>query len=245
MLLEICVGSLEDCRTALEQGADRLELCGSLELGGLTPSLGLVERVVAEIDLPVIVMVRPRAAGFCYTDDEFQVMVRDAELIFQAGASGIVFGVLREDASIDQEQVLQLTKLAGDRETVFHRAFDFVSDKPAALETLIELGVSRILTTGGGASALEGVRSLHQLGQQAAGRIEIMPGGGVDATNIIEIVEVTGCQQFHAGCSRSTTDPSLSLADAASLCDQRRIEEGTYRGVHGERIATLRALLSS
>ena len=148
VLLEVCVGSVWDAVRAAENGADRLELCSGLELGGLTPSAGMIAEVVRSVEIPVVVMLRPRAGGFCYAEADFRAMLHDAEQALEAGASGLVFGVLRGNGQIDQERCGRLVEAAGDRQRVFHRAFDVVPDPLAALEQLIELGVTRVLTSG-------------------------------------------------------------------------------------------------
>lgn len=240
MLLEVCVGSIDDALVAERGGADRLELCGALELGGLTPSLALIEQVTAATALPVMVMIRPRAAGFCYSDGDFRVMLRDAELALGAGAKGIVFGVLDEQSGLDDAKIKRLVEVAGPNETVFHRAFDFVRDPLRSLDRLIDLGVNRILTTGGEATAMEGVESLARLAKHAAGRIEIMPAGGVSAENIAELLRSSGCHQFHTGAAISAIDPSLSRANASSLSDLPRLSAGEFRMVAEKRVSELK-----
>ena len=208
-----------------------MELCSALELGGLTPSLAVVEQVVAQTSLPVVVMIRPRGGGFAYSASEFAAMVRDAELALAAGAAGIVFGVFDDSGSVDAVQVRRLVDIAGGRETVFHRAFDFVADQSAALEQLIDLGVTRVLTSGGAATAADGVERLRTLVDQAGDRIEILPGGGVSPHSVEHIVTQTGCRQVHIGAARSHVDDSISPGEAASLCDLRRLSAGECRRV--------------
>ncbi|TWT85981.1 Copper homeostasis protein CutC [Posidoniimonas polymericola] len=242
-LLEVCIGSLPDALAAEQAGANRLELCGALELGGLTPSLGLVEQVVEGTKLPVLAMLRPRAGGFAYREDELAVMLRDARHLVVAGASGVVFGVLTADSRIDREATARLVDAADGKEAVVHRAFDFVTDPAAALDELIELGVTRVLTTGGPATALEGAHALASLIEQAAGRIEILPGGGVHAAGVGELVRRTGCAQVHIGAAQSWLDPSLTGAQAASLCDLKRLAAGELRAVDSQAVAAVRAAL--
>jgi copper homeostasis protein len=230
-LLEVCVGSLDDALAAKRGGAHRLELCGALELGGLTPSIGLVEQVVAQAGLPVVVMVRPRAGGFAYSPREFDTMLRDAERVLAAGAAGIVTGVLDDQSRVDERRMAQLVGLAGNRESVMHRAFDFVADPLAALDTLIACGVSRVLTSGQAPTAVEGAAVIGQLIERAAGRIEILPGGGVSAANVVQLVRGTDCRQVHIGATRAAADPSLDRNGARALCDLPRLSEGTYRQV--------------
>lgn len=242
-ILEVCVGSVADALAAQQSGADRIELCSALELGGLTPSLGLLEGVLDAVNLPVVVMLRPRGGGFAYDSDEWFAMLRDASHLIRAGASGIVFGALTAERGIEAEQVRRLVDAAAGGETVFHRAFDFVADPAAALEELISLGVTRVLTTGGAPSAVEGAESLRRLIDQAKGRIEVLPGGGVTAGGVGQLVRRTGCTQVHIGAATSAWDPSITGAQAASLCDLNRLAAGELRVVDPGAVAAVRAAL--
>jgi len=245
VLLEVCVGSLADAQAAAAAGADRLELCGGLELGGLTPSAGLIEQVVGEVNLPCMVMLRPRAGGFCYSQHEFRCMQLDAQRAIDLGAAGIVFGVLTPEARIDRKRVASLVQIAAGRQTVFHRAFDFISDKSAAIETLVELGVTRILTSGGPPTASEGADSLRQLIDCAAGRIEILPAGGIQSTTIAPLQAQTGCTQVHVGAASGQHDGSIPAEASASLCDLSRLAGGAYRAVDESKLLELRRALNS
>jgi copper homeostasis protein len=213
VLLEICVDSVADAVAAAEAGADRVELCSALSLGGLTPSYGVLTEIRRSIDAPYVVMIRPREAGFCYSEAEFAVMCRDATVAIEMGAAGIVFGLLDADGRIDERRCRRLRDLAGGRETVFHRAFDVVREPYLALETLVDLGFTRILTSGQARTAIEGAERIRQLIERAAGRIEILPGGGLNEENVVEFVRRTGCDQVHMGLSVLREDQSIP-ADA-------------------------------
>jgi copper homeostasis protein len=208
--LEICCGSLEDAQAAEEGGADRVELCAALCVGGLTPSLGTILEVEARVTIPVMAMVRPRAAGFHFRDSEIAVMERDVIAALQAGAEGVVFGALEADGAIDETACRRLRAAAGNREAVFHRAFDVTPDPFRALEQLIDLGFTRVLTSGQRASALLGAPTLRRLVEQAGDRIEILPGGGIRAHNVQEIVSATGCRQVHLSAFGPKSDPLAS-----------------------------------
>ena len=164
-------------------GADRVELCSALFLGGLTPSLGSLVQVKQLAKIPVMAMNRPRAAGFCYSETEFAVMERDADLLFEHGADGIVFGILNDDGRIDIERTRALRKRIGSRQAVFHRAFDVTPDPFRTLEELIDLGITRVLTSGQKNGAPEGSTLIKRLIDHARGRIEILPGAGIDLNN--------------------------------------------------------------
>jgi copper homeostasis protein len=239
-LLEVCVGSLEDALSAEAAGADRLELCGALELGGLTPSIGLVERVLEEVRVPVVAMVRPRAAGFAYTPSEFRCIVTDAQRLLDAGVAGIVFGMLDPTGQIDEGRVEELVAVASRRETVFHKAFDSIENLDAALVTLIGLGVKRVLTSGGAPTAHEGSATLGRLVRLGAGRIEVLPGGGVTASGAASLLSDTGCTALHIGASVGRLDASTTPQAAASLCDLARLREGAYRAVDPAIVADVR-----
>jgi copper homeostasis protein len=243
VLLEVCVGSVADAEAAVAAGADRLELCGALELGGLTPSLGLVEAVVAISPIPVVAMVRPRAGGFRYDRDEFAVMLRDAQRFLDMGASGIVFGILDQYGRIDAARSRELVSLAASVGSVFHRAFDFVADQRTALDTLIETHCQRVLTSGGQSTAVAGAAAIRELAQHAAGRIEVLPGGGVNAGTIAEIVRVTGCRQVHIGASTMCDDGSIHDGSGIELCDRRFMQGVSYRAVKADAVATAKATL--
>ena len=209
-VLEVIATSPEDCAAAERAGAGRIELCAALELGGLTPSAGLMAAARAATRLPIVAMVRPRAGGCCYSAGEFAAMRRDAAALIEAGADGLVFGLLRADGTLDRERCAALIALAAGRQAVFHRAFDLTPDPQAALEELIGLGVTRVLTSGGAASAPAGAEAIARLVRQSAGRIEVLPGGGVTPTNAAALLAATGCTQVHASCSGWAADPSAA-----------------------------------
>jgi len=238
--VEVCVGSMADVAVAAAGGADRVELCGGLELGGLTPSAGLVDTVLEASSIPVIAMLRPRAGGFCYDGSEFAAMLRDARRLLDLGARGVAFGVLDRQGRIDAARSREVVELAAPLPAVFHRAFDFTSDRHAALDLLIEIGCTRVLTSGSQPTAHAGVAELSELIRRAAGRIEIMPGGGVTAENVASIVRETGCRQMHIGASAPCDDGSLGSEGGGSgieLCDRRYFEGSRYRAVSAEAVA--------
>lgn len=210
--IEIGVASVEDALAARQGSADRLELSMGLALGGLTPSLGMLCEVRRAVDLPLIVMIRPRAGGFCYSAAEFRVMLRDAETAFAHGADGIAFGVLREDGSLDAERCRQLVATAQGREAVFHRAFDALPDQDAALAQLVELGVRRVMTSGKRETAVEGIPQIARLLERAGDCIEILPAGKINSVSVIDLVMSTQCTQVHAALRTLKTDPYVAWA---------------------------------
>lgn len=208
VLLEICCGSLDDALQAADGGADRVELCAAMLLGGLTPSIGTIVEAARLLRIPFMTMIRPRGGGFAYSRAELAAMERDVELAVDAGSPGVVLGVLRDDGRIDARRTAKLIRRAGDADVLFHRAFDVTPDPFDALEALIDLGCRRVLTSGQRPTALEGAALIHELRGRAEGRIEILPGGGIAEWNLREVVARTGCDQVHLTAWGTITDPS-------------------------------------
>lgn len=241
MLLEVCIGSVADAEAAIAVGANRLELCAGLELGGLTPSLGLVEQVVAMSSVPVIAMLRPRAGGFCYDRREFAAMLRDADQFLGAGAAGVAFGVLDAHGKIDAARSREIVERCGTREAVFHRAFDFTPDQCEALDVLARIGVTRILTSGGEPTALAGADKLRHLREQGADRIALLAGGGISEENVAQVVAASGVRQIHIGASGPADDHSIRPDATINLCDQRFFHGAAHRVVLQENVAATAA----
>ena len=177
-MLEICCGSLDDALEAAAGGADRVELCSCLFLGGLTPSSGSLIEAKRRLAIPVMFMARPRGGGFCYTQTEMAVIERDVEMAIAQGADGVVFGILTPDGRVDLSRTRRICQLIGSREAVFHRAFDVTPDPFRALEELIDLGLTRVLTSGQCHTVCEGLDLIKRLVDHAGDRIQVMPGGG-------------------------------------------------------------------
>ena len=197
IILEAVVDSVAAAVAAQEGGADRVELCANLLEGGTTPSAGTIQLARQQLGIDMNVMIRPRGGDFCYSDVEFQVMKINVELAKQMGANGVVFGILREDGSVDRERTSALVRLARPLSVTFHRAFDMTRDPYAALEDLIELGVDRILTSGQEYAVLEGLDLIADLVRKAGDRIIVMPGAGITERNIKKVIEQSGAQEVH------------------------------------------------
>ena len=185
MEVEVCIEKMETALVADKYGATRVELCSALDLGGLTPSAGMVKSCVDNCNLQVFVMIRPKQGGFVYNQNEIEIMYEDIISAAASGANGVVFGCLTNDFNIDIIQNRKLVKLAKSLNLglTFHRAFDFVIDMDIALEQIIELGFDRILTSGGAKTAFEGKDQIGRLLKKSNNRIEIMAGSGVSAQN--------------------------------------------------------------
>ncbi len=205
IIVEACVDSVESAIVAERAGASRLELCERLDVGGTTPSAELVRRVLDMVRIPVNIMIRPRAGSYVYTEDEIDEMRRQIDEAHDLGVDGLVIGMLREDDCIDEDHTRMLVQHALVTPVTFHRAFDEVPDQREAVESVIEAGAARVLTSGGEATAMAGVWHLHRLVEQAGERIVIMAGGKVRPENARAIVEQTGVVELHA---RSELDDS-------------------------------------
>lgn len=212
-MLEICCGSYYDAIQAASGGAKRIELNSGLHLGGLTPSLGSLKLVKEHCNLKVIAMVRPRGGGFCYSEEDFRVMLMDSEQLVRHGADGIAFGCLKEDGSIDKnrnEELISIIHSYG-REAVFHRAFDCSRDPYKAMETLIDMEVDRVLTSGLKPKAMDGRELLKELCRRYGSQIEILAGSGVNASNARRLMDETGLTQVHSSCKAWIKDPTTMV----------------------------------
>ncbi len=184
-------------------------------------------------------MIRPRAGGFCYTEQEYETALRDLKAALRFDVAGLAFGFLQPDGQIDHSRCEEFVKLAFGRETVFHRAFDLVPEPLEALDTLIELGVTRVLTSGQGASALQGAELIASLRAHAAGRIEILPGGGIRAGNVSEVVRLTGCGQVHIGASAAQVDEVLASNSEITFHNADYLDGGRHRTVDAQAVAAV------
>ncbi|MDC7676714.1 copper homeostasis protein CutC [Asticcacaulis machinosus] len=198
--LEICVDSPAGFIAAVEGGADRIELCLALGVGGLTPSPGLIE--LARLSpVPTRAMIRPRAGDFVYGRHDLDAMRRDIDAVHQAGLAGIVIGANRPDGHLDEATLMQLRHHASGLEIALHRAIDLTPDPVAAVDIAVELGFNSILTSGGGVSAVDGQSVISAMVERAAGRIEVMAGSGITPDNAAEIITTTGVRAIHASAT--------------------------------------------
>lgn len=200
-LLEISVDTLDKAIAAERGGADRIELCAELSVGGLTPPQELLRRVREKIDVPVYSMIRPREGNSAYPQAEFAEMKRSITVAKEAGMNGVVFGLLREDRRVDVNRTRDLVELARPLPVTFHRAFDMTPSPSEALEDVIQTGSARILTSGGAKSAPEGAATITELVRAARGRIILVPGAGISAANLSKVAQQTGAREFHSGLS--------------------------------------------
>ena len=222
--IEICCGNIDDVVGAAKFPIDRIELNSAMELGVLTPTIASLKKAKEITDAAVVCMTRTRTAGFCYSETSFETMLEDARILLENGADGIVFGFLNEDNTVDRERskkIVDLIKSYG-KEAIFHKAFDQTEDPYQAIETLIEIGVDRVLTDGqSNTNILEGCPLLKDLHKKYGDKIEILPGGGVRVENIREILDLTGIKQIH-------------MSSKKTYCDN-----GTYSGFEPEQLAKM------
>lgn len=242
--LEICTASVDDCVKAEKGGADRVELNCALLLGGLTPSSGALRESRASVRLPIIAMIRPRPAGFCYSRSEFAVMLRDAEMALSENADGIAFGILTAGGKLDLPRCRRMVKLAAGRQIVFHRAFDVVHDPLTALQQLIDMGVTRVMTSGQEASAYNGAASIAEYIRLAAGRIEILPAGGINRFTIADVVKRTGCDQVHASLSTTDQDRSATGRPQVAFGGAVKPSETEFSVTDAEAVRRIKAKLA-
>lgn len=197
MKFEICVDSVDGVRAAREAGADRVELCAGLIEGGTTPSAGMIRRARGVDGIGLHVIIRPRGGDFLFDRDEYAIMESDIDLAKAEGADGVVIGLLMRDGTIDEKRTRALIERARPMAVTFHRAFDMTPDPFAALETLVALGVERVLTSGQEATVLEGLPLIAELVRRAGRRIIVMPGGGITPRNVERIVSAARPREMH------------------------------------------------
>ena len=211
ILVEVCCGSADDVIEAKKAGADRVELNSDLFHGGLTPTVGSLLVAKRETGMKIMTMIRPREGGFCYTEAEFAVAIEDTKQLLANGSDGLVFGFLHTDGTIDVKRTAILANLAysAGKEAVFHRAIDVVPDWKQALDLLIDLNITRVLTSGQEADVSNGTETVREMIRYAAGRIQILPGAGITVRNYQRIVAETGTDQIHLAAHRSVADTSV------------------------------------
>jgi copper homeostasis protein len=237
VLLEVCVDTADGLAAAIAGGADRIELCSALELGGLTPSPGLMA-IAAKAEIPVYAMIRPRGGDFVYSAAELDQMRRDMDAARMAGMAGVVFGASRSDHNLDEDAMRVLARQAEGLGTTLHRAVDLAPHMLAAVDAAAGLGFERILSSGGKKTALEGLELLHAMHERAKGRISVMPGSGVNAGNVAQILAAIPAIEIHASCSAAgpePTDKALAFGFA----------QGPIRVTAADKVAKLRAALEA
>ncbi len=213
--LEACVESYSEAEVASQHQLKRIELCSGLDVGGLTPSAGLIEKCAVLPGIETHVLIRPRPGDFQYNAEELTIMKRDIELAAKCGAQGVVFGILDGKVSLNKDankELLQFSKSFG-LEVIFHRAFDVCKEAQKVLDQLIELGFDRLLTSGQAKTAIEGIEVIQNLVSQAKGKIQVMAGSGVNSKNAKELVEV-GLDSLHFSIRKSLKQEGLGMGNS-------------------------------
>jgi copper homeostasis protein len=243
ILVEACVDSVESALAAARGGAHRIELCAGLVEGGTTPSAGTLAVCRARLDIPIFVLIRPRGGDFLYSAAELAVMLEDIGRAKEAGAHGVVTGALRADGEIDADRTRELIAAARPLRVTFHRAFDVCRDAGRALETLIALGVDRVLTSGQAGTAPEGVETIARAVRQAAGRIAVLPGGGITVDNVADLVRATGVTEVHLTGAVARQSDMTFRAPAVTIGSAAPRSEYEWSVTDAERIRRVVAML--
>jgi len=241
-ILEACVNSAISAVEAAKGGADRIELCENMMEGGCTPSAGTIRFARQHLQIPIMVMIRPRGADFLYSDAEFEIMKNDILTAKELGADGVVFGILKPDGTIDRVRMEILTGISRPMQVTCHRAFDMTADPFKALDDLISLGIDRVLTSGQSDSALLGAGLISKLIEHAKGRIIIMPGHGIKEHNLEEAIRLTGATEFHLYLTRQVPSSMQFLRNDVKMGKPALSEYG-YEVVDAERIRRAKNIL--
>jgi copper homeostasis protein len=242
--LEICVDSIQSAMDAQDAGASRVELCCNLAEGGTTPGFGTIKSARENIDIGLNVLIRPRAGDFLYTDLEYEIIRKDINICGEHGADGIVIGLLRADGTIDIERTARLAEMAHPMSVTFHRAFDMCRDPVQGLEDVISSGADRLLTSGQKKIAAEGLVLLKELVIQAGKRIIIMPGRGINETNIATIAWFTGAGDFHLSARKLVESHMTFRKEGITLGNGPGYNEFTGKVADPEKIRNIMRILS-
>lgn len=234
LTFEICIDSVDGAIAAQQGGAQRVELCDNLVEGGTTPSIGTIRLARAQIRIGLNVIIRPRGGDFCYTPLEFEVMRQDILAAREAGADGVVIGLLLPDGRVDRERTRALVELARPLSVTFHRAIDLCRDSSEALEDLVETGVDRILTSGRQPTALEGAEVIARLVRQSAGRVVIMAGGGVNAETLPPLLAATGVSEVHFSARAPLDSPMTYRREGVFMGKAYTPEEYSRKATQAE-----------
>lgn len=229
--LEVCVDDADGLFAAIEGGADRIELCAALSVGGLTPNPGLMA-LAGPPPVPVYAMIRPRPGDFVFSVADLDVMRRDIDAARAAGLAGVVLGASLPDGRLDASMLIKLTGHAAGLGMTLHRAFDLVPDFDEAIEVAVELGFERILTSGGAKSAPQAVDRLAEFTERAVGRLSIMPGSGVTLDSIDMLLDRLAVGEVHSSCSVREPARDQRLVDMGFVsADRRRTDAATVRAM--------------
>lgn len=241
-LIEICLDRIDSVEICRDAGIERIELCSALSEGGLTPSVGFIKAARRIFPGKMMMMIRPRAGDFLYSAAEMKIMMDDIQVARDHGADGVVFGCLQACGKIDERSIARLQECAAELDVTFHRAFDVTPDLSESLATLIKLGIPRVLSSGGESDVWKGASRLQSLVKQAEGKIVIMPGGGVVANRIGELLHQTGTNEIHLSSRRSIKSAMIYHRDDIAMGATQITPDDIHRITDAEQ---LRMMLSS
>lgn len=244
-MLEICIDSVASARAAALGGADRVELCANLPEGGTTPSAGMIRAVRSAFPGGVMVIIRPRGHDFLYSEDEMDVMLHDIGIARESGANGVVIGCLTPEGRVDAEKCKRLAAAAGPLDITFHRAFDMTRDLGEALEDIVDLGVKRILTSGGQPDVPSGAAIITGLVRQSSNRASIMPGGGVTEKNLAQLVQATGVREIHLSARHAVRSGMKFQNKNCSMGTFTKDHEFEWREASAEKVRIAKKALTS
>jgi len=245
--LEVCVDGIESALIAEKAGADRLELCGELGVGGLTPSMGLLKQAMAQINIPINVMIRPRSGEFCYTDDEVKTMKENIRIIKEScpNVNGFVFGIISPEGIIDKSKMSDLIKLAYPIPVTIHRAFDMTKNMNESLQTCLDLGIERILTAGFANKAIDGLENLKLLINESKDKIIIMPGSGINKDNLTVLLDHVCSDEVHMSAKKSVSSKMTYKEEGVSMGRDEKANEFKRFIANKEEIETVQEILKS
>jgi copper homeostasis protein len=228
---ELCAETPAAAQAGEAGGADRVELCAELSIGGITPEIGVTEATASALSIPVHVLIRPRGGDFVYSAGEFERMKRQIESARGAGAAGVVLGVLLPDGRVDVERSRELVRCAYPMKTTFHRAIDAAPDLSEALEAVIETGAERLLTSGGMPDVLTGGEAIGRLREQAGDRLQVMAGGGLTLANLTEVVRRSGVAHLHGSLTGAREDGGKGEAELDSAVLKANVEANVREAI--------------
>ena len=240
--LEICCYSAESAIKAALAGADRIELCDNFSEGGTTPSYATVQYTRKHISIPLNIIIRPRGGDFLYSESEFEIMKQDALHLKKLGINGIVFGILTTEGKIDIKRTTEIVQLVSPLECTFHRAFDMCENQYLALEQLKNIGINRVLTSGGQNTAFQGIETLARLVEIAKNDISVMPGSGINENNIQEILDRTNASDYHTSAKEFLTscmnysNPNISMGKTKIIDEYKTISVNSRQIINMKRI---------
>lgn len=237
--LQVIATSVEDCIIAEDCGANSIELCSAIEFGGLTPSVGLMRMAKSACKLNIYALLRPRPGGSVYSSHEIDVMIEDAKALADAGCNGFTFAILDSDGDIHWSACRELKRHVNGYYCTFHRAFDLLPDPQGALSVLEDLEFSAVLTSGRQATAMDGAAEIRAMVEQVQEYFDIVPAGGINASNVRALVEATGCRTVHGSFSHYVDDPSLEVLPAYRFGSHPE----RMRMLDGEQVTAVRAIL--